>query len=79
MTFTFATFFMNAVTVLPVRAIGLKKVRRERSRSLAVTAFINDDPQTPIRLEREVLQRRNQTNLNVLNFTKIYDQDIRRM
>lgn len=80
MTFTFVSAFMNSLTLLPVRAIGLKKDRRDRTRSLAVTGFINKDPsQIPIKLEREVMQRRNQTNLNVLNFDQIYDQQKRRM
>ena len=80
MSMTFVSFFMNALTSLPVRAIGLKKDRRNRSRSLAVTGFINDDPgQVPIRLERNVMQRRNQTNMPVLNFDNVYNQQKRRL
>lgn len=77
---SFITAFMNTLTVLPVRALGLKKVRRNKSRSLAVTGFINDEPErVPIRLERNVLQRRNQTNLEVLNYDQVYDQQKRRL
>lgn len=76
----FATMFMNALTALPVRAIGLKKDRRNRSRSLAVKGFINDNPeQIPIKLERNVMQRRNQTNMPVLNFDNVYNQQKRRL